>query len=171
MLDVEAMFNLNYGMCVISSRNGDKLNGCLVNTVFQITPEPLMAAVSVNKKCLTNEYIEQSGVYAVSILAESAPMKLMGRFGFKTGRDIDKFAQTPYSEGENGCPVLKEHTTGTLEVKVDRIIPVHTHNLIIGEVTAAQTVDPELIPMTYTYYRQVKHGKTPRSAASYIKKV
>ena len=91
MLDLESLFSLSYSMCIVSSIRDGKYNGCIVNTVFQVTPEPPMIAISVNRQNLTYEYIAESKIFAVSILNEFAPMNLIGRFGFRTGKDIDKF--------------------------------------------------------------------------------
>jgi flavin reductase (DIM6/NTAB) family NADH-FMN oxidoreductase RutF/rubredoxin len=169
MLDLESLFNLSYGMCIISSKKAGKFNGCIVNTVFQITPEPPMVAVSVNKQNLTHEYILESKCFAVSILAEETPLPFVGRFGFRTGRDMDKFEQINYQTGQTGAPIITDNAVGYLEVKVVNSIDVGTHTLFIGEVVACQTIDNNKIPMTYSYYRDVKQGRTPRTAATYIK--
>jgi flavin reductase (DIM6/NTAB) family NADH-FMN oxidoreductase RutF/rubredoxin len=169
MLDLESLFSLSYGMCIISSKKADKFNGCIVNTVFQITPEPPMVAVSVNKQHLTHEYIVESKCFAVSILAEETPMPFIGRFGFRTGRDTDKLEQVNYRTGQTGAPIITDNTVGFLEVKVVNSVDVGTHTLFIGEVAACQTIDNNKIPMTYSYYRDVKQGRTPKTAATYIK--
>lgn len=96
LIDLEALFQLSYGMCILCSKKNEKFNGCLVNTVFQITPEPPMIAVSVNRENLTHEYITESRVFTVSVLAEETPTLFMGKFGFRTGRDVDKFDQVNY---------------------------------------------------------------------------
>ncbi len=91
MLDLESLFNLSYGMCIISSKKGSDFGGCIVNTVFQITPEPPMIAISVNRQNLTHECISESKVFSVSILAEETSLGFIGSFGFRSGRDFDKF--------------------------------------------------------------------------------
>jgi ferric-chelate reductase [NAD(P)H] len=91
MLDLWSLFKLNYGMCIVSSKKNNRFNGCIVNTVFQLTPEPLMVAASINRQCLTHEYITDSKVFTVSILSQEAPMSFIGDFGFKSGRNTDKF--------------------------------------------------------------------------------
>jgi flavin reductase (DIM6/NTAB) family NADH-FMN oxidoreductase RutF len=167
MLDLDSLFKLSYGMCIVASNKGDKFNGCIVNTVFQITPEPPMVAVSINKNCLTHECIEKSGKYSVAVLAEKAPMSFMGKFGFRTGREIDKFEGVDYKLGETGLTIIKENAVSFLEVKVTDKIDIYTHSLFIGEILNSETLTEEDYPMTYDYYRQVKHGKTPKSAATY----
>jgi len=93
MLDLESLFKLSYGICILSSKKGDKSNGCIVNTVFQITPEPPMIAVSVNRQSLTHEYIADSKVFTISVLSRQTPISFIGKFGFRSGRDINKFEQ------------------------------------------------------------------------------
>jgi flavin reductase (DIM6/NTAB) family NADH-FMN oxidoreductase RutF/rubredoxin len=170
MLDLESLFNLSYGMCIVSSKKVDKLNGCIVNTVFQITPEPPMVAISINRENLTYEYIIDSKVFTVSILAEDTSMKFIGRFGFRTGRNTDKFQEVNYKFGESGAPIILSHTVGFIEAEVTNAIDIGTHTLFIGRITACQTIDESIMPMTYNYYRDVKGGKTPRTAATYIAK-
>ena len=170
MLVLESLFKLSYPMCVICSKKGDRFNGCIVNTVFQIVPEPLMVAVSVNKKSLTHEYITDSRIFTVSVLAENTPLDFIGRFGFRTGRDIDKFKQAKYRIGQNGVPIILDNAVSFIEAKVVDAIDIETHTLFIGKITACETIDDSKIPMTYTYYRDVKGGRTPRTAATYIEK-
>ncbi len=170
MLDLESLFNLSYGMCIVSSKRQGRFSGCIVNTVFQITPEPPMVAVSVNKQNLTHEYIADSKVFTVSILAEGTPLEFIGGFGFRTGRDTDKFEHVNYKMGQTGVPIITDNTVGFLEVEVTDAVDVETHTLFIGKITASETIDDSRIPMTYNYYRDVKGGRTPRTAATYIEK-
>lgn len=168
MLDLESLFKLSYGMCIISSQKDGKINGCIVNTVFQITPEPPMMVVSLNKNCLTWEYITSSRTFAVSILSEQAPVSFIGKFGFRTGREINKFEQVNFKKGLTGSPIVLDHTAGFLEAEVVKSLDVISHTLFIAKVLACQILDENAIPMTYSYYRDIKGGKTPRTAATYI---
>jgi flavin reductase (DIM6/NTAB) family NADH-FMN oxidoreductase RutF/rubredoxin len=168
MLDLESLFKLSYGMCIFTSKEDNKLNGCLVNTVFQLTPEPPMVAVSVNKQCLTHQFSSGSGVFAVSILSEAAPMPFIGKFGFRTGRDINKLEKLHYRLGETGAPIILEHVVGFLEAEVTQCVDVGSHTLFIGKIVACESIEGKGHPMTYAYYRDVKHGRTPKSAATYI---
>jgi flavin reductase (DIM6/NTAB) family NADH-FMN oxidoreductase RutF/rubredoxin len=169
MLDLESLFKLSYGMCILTSKKAGRINGCIVNTVFQLTPEPPMVAVSLNRECLTHEYVTDSKVFAVSILSQQAPMPLIGRFGFRSGRDIDKFEQVDYKLGQTGAPVILRHSVAFLEAEVTESIDIETHTLLIAKIVACQTLDENAEPMTYAYYRDVKHGRTPKTAATYIK--
>jgi len=169
MLDLESLFKLSYGMCIVSSKKGNRFNGCVVNTVFQLTPEPPMIAVSVNKQNLTHEYITDSKVFTVSILSQETPMPFIGRFGFRSGRDIDKFEQVNYKIGQTGVPIVLDNTVAFLEAEVAQSIDVVTHTLFIAKIVACETLDGDKEPMTYAYYRDIKQGRTPKTAATYIK--
>jgi len=169
-MDLEALFQLNYGMYIVSSVKTDAMNGCIANTVFQITPEPPVIAMSISKENLTHEYISSSGVFAVSVLAEVAPIKFIGMFGFRSGKNSDKFGQTKYKKGVTGCPIVLENTTGFVEAKVINTIDAGSHTLFIGNVVACEQFNNGKVAMTYNYYRDVKKGRTPRTAATYQKK-
>ena len=169
MLDLESLFRLSYGMCIVSSKKNGRFNGCIVNTVFQIVPEPPMVAVSINRECLTHEYIDDSKVFTVSILSQEAPMPFIGRFGFRSGREIDKFEQVNYRIGRTGVPIILDNTVGFIEAEVTESIDVVTHTVFIARIVACRTLDSDKEPMTYAYYRDIKHGKTPKTAATYIK--
>ena len=170
MLDLESLFNLSYGMCIISSKKGNDFNGCIANTAFQVTPEPPMIAVSVNRQNLTHKYITKSKVFVISVLAEVAPLKFIGKFGFRTGRNTDKLQEVDYKLGMAGAPIILNYTVGFIEAEVTNAINVETHTLFIGRIIACGTIDKSKVPMTYNYYRDVKGGRTPRTAATYIEK-
>ncbi len=169
-MDLEALFQLNYGMYIVSSIKAEAANGCIANTVFQLTPEPPVIAVSISKENLTHECISESGFFAVSVLAEDTPIRFTGIFGFRTGRDIDKFRHTKFKKGVTGCPIVLENTTGFVEAKVTKTIDVGSHTLFIGDVVACEQFNNGKIAMTYNYYRDVKKGRTPRTAATYQEK-
>jgi len=170
MLDLESLFNLSYGMYIISSKKDGEFNGCIVNTTFQITPEPPMIAVSVNRQNLTHEYITKSKVFVISVLAEETPLEFIGKFGFRTGRDVDKFQGINYRLSIVGAPIVLDNTVAFIEAEVTNQIDVEIHTLFIGRIIACQIIDDSKMPMTYNYYRDVKVGRTPRTAATYIEK-
>jgi len=169
MLDLESLFKLSYGMCIVSSKKGNRFNGCIVNTVFQLVPEPPMVAMSLNIQSLTHEYIADSKVFTVSILSQETPMPFIGRFGFRSGRDIDKFEQVNYKISQTGVPIVLDSTVAFLEAEVAQSIDVVTHTLFIAKIVACETLDGDKQPMTYAYYRDIKQGRTPKTAATYIK--
>ena len=170
MLDLESLYKLSYPMCIICSKKTGRFNGCIVNTVFQIVPEPPMVAVSVNNECLTHKYITESRVFTVSILDESTPLDFIGKWGFKSGRDIDKFEHVKYKIGRADIPIVLDYAASFIEAEVIQAISAQTHTLFIGRIIACETIDEHKIPMTYTYYRDVKGGRTPRTAATFIAK-
>jgi len=167
---LESLFNLSYGMCIVSSKKDGKINGCIVNTVFQVVPEPPMLSVSVNKQNLTHDYITNSNIFTVSILSEETPLLFIGKFGFRSGRNIDKFQAVNYKTAVTGGPIVLDNTVGFIEAQVTKSIDVGTHTLFIGKIVTCQTIDKSKVPMTYTYYRVIKGGGTPRTAATYIAK-
>ena len=168
-MDLAAFHLVSYGIYVVSSIKDGKPNGQIANTVFQITPDPPTVAVSINKQNLTWEYIKQSGVFTVSVLSTETPMTFIGTFGFKSGRDIDKFDKCKFRNGEKtGAPIVLDYTLSFLEAKVVDSLDVGSHTVFVGEVADCAVVGKGE-PMTYAYYHQVKKGKTPERAATYIK--
>ena len=166
-MNLKALYKLGYGLYVVSSIKGKRLNGQIANTVFQITSEPPTIAVSINKNNLTHEFIKESKVLAVSVLSQDTPLSFIGHFGFKSGRDIDKLSGINYKIGETGAPVVTDNTLAYLEARVDKEVDVGTHTIFIGKLVGAEVIK-EGEPMTYAYYHQVKRGTTPKTAPSYI---
>ena len=167
-MDLKALRKIGYGLYIVSSKKGDRFNGQIANTVFQVTSEPPAMAVCLNKQNLTNEFIKESGVFTVSILSKETPMKLIGHFGFKSGREIDKFKNVKYKVGVTGAPIVLENTIGYLEVEVINSLDVGTHTVFFGKIIDAEIIK-EGEPMTYAYYHEVKKGKSPKTAPTYIK--
>lgn len=167
-MNLKAIQKICYGVYVISSKNGDKINGQIANTAFQITSDPPTLAISINKQNLTHEYIRESKVFSVSILSKEAPMTLIGNFGFKSGRDIDKFKDASFKIGVTGSPILLDYTIGYLDCEVLSSTDVGTHTVFIGKVVDCETLS-DAEPMTYAYYHKVKGGKSPKTAPTYIK--
>jgi flavin reductase (DIM6/NTAB) family NADH-FMN oxidoreductase RutF/rubredoxin len=167
-MNLKTLYKISYGMYVISSRKGDKLNGQIANTVFQVTSDPPAVAVCINKQNLTWECISESKAFSVSILSVDTPLNFIGLFGFKGGRDMDKFKDVNYKIGSTGSPVVLENAVGYLEVRVTGSMDVNTHTLYVGDVVEAEVIsDGE--PMTYAYYHQIKGGASPKTAPTYIK--
>jgi len=156
-MDPNIFRKISYGLYVISSTMDGELNGQIANTFFQITAEPAMVAIGINKNNLTNQFIKSSGVFSVSILPQSVPLDLIGHFGFQSGRDIDKFATVLFQLGETGAPYLVENSIGYLEAQVVNSIDVETHTVFIGKVINAEVFSEEE-PITYTHYQLLKRG-------------
>jgi len=167
-MDTKVLRKISYGMFVVSSKRDDKFNGQIANTVFQVTSEPPTIAVSINKQNLTHEFIKESRIFTASILAKETPLKFIGQFGFKSGRDIDKFKDVNFKIGTTGIPIVIDSTIAYLEAEVINSINVGTHTIFIGKILDAQTIN-EGEPMTYAYYHDLKGGQSPSTAPTYIK--
>lgn len=165
-MDTTALFKLSYGMYIVSSKKENRFNGQVANTVFQVTAEPIVVGVSINKENLTHEFIENSGLLSISVLSEDTPMTFIGLFGFKSGRNVDKFDGTKYKMGVLGVPVVLEYSLAYLEARVIRKMDLGSHTLFIAEVVEAENL-ADGNPMTYEYYHRVKRGKAPKTAPTY----
>lgn len=163
-----AFYQLTYGMFVLGTLQGEKPTGCTVNTVLQVASEPATLAVSVNHQNLTNACMKNTGRVTVSVLDQDAPMEVIGTFGFRSGREVDKFAQVPHTAAPSGLPRLTEHVCAWFDCKVKTSIELSTHTLFILEVVDADTGESAAAPMTYAYYHQVKKGTAPKTAPHYV---
>ena len=152
MIEKEAMYKLTYGLFMLTSTDGAKQNGCIVNTVSMLTDNPKRITVFVNKANYTEELIRKTGVFNVSVLTESTPFSIFEQFGFCSGRDKDKFEGTNYPKTENGLYYLPEHTNAVLSAKVIDAHDYGTHTLFVAEVTEAKTLSKEN-SVTYAYYQ------------------
>lgn len=162
-----AFYKLSYGLYVVSSCSGSKLNGQIANTVFQVTSEPATIGVSINKLNLTHDFISESRKFSVSVLSTATPMEFIGRFGFKCGRDINKFEGVQYRTGITGVPIVTENCVAMLEAEVIGEMDCGTHRIFLGEVKDCD-VFSDAEPMTYAYYHAVKGGKAPKTAPTYL---
>jgi len=166
-MDLKALYKLGYGLYIVTSVKGERLNGQTANAVFQITSEPPAIAVSINKSNLTHEFIKESKVVGVSVLSKDTPLSFIGKFGFKSGREIDKFSDTGYKIGESGAPLVTDNALALLEARVNKEVDVGTHTIFIGELVGAEVIS-EGEPMSYDYYHQVKRGTTPKTAPVHV---
>jgi flavin reductase (DIM6/NTAB) family NADH-FMN oxidoreductase RutF/rubredoxin len=166
-MNTKALRSLSYGLYVVASQKQGKLNAQIANTVGQVTSEPPTVSVCINKQNLTHEFITESRVFAASILSQDTPLSFIGHFGFKSGREVDKFKDVNYRLGETKAPIVLDHTLAYLEAKVVNQVDVGTHTIFIGELVGADVLK-EGDPMTYAYYHEVKRGTTPKTAPSYV---
>jgi flavin reductase (DIM6/NTAB) family NADH-FMN oxidoreductase RutF/rubredoxin len=165
-MDKVALQKCSYGVYVVSAQEDGKLNGQIANTVIQVTADPASVLVCINKNNLTHDMIIASRAFAVSILSEEAPMEFIGRFGFKSGRDTDKFQGINYKIGVTKTPIVTDYTTSYLECELIGSMDVGTHTTFVGRVADAAVLN-DSPPMTYAYYHQVKGGKSPKTAPTY----
>ena len=166
-IDRNTLRRISCGMYIVSSEKNGKYNGQIADTVFQVTNDPPRIAAAISKANLTHEYIAESGRFCVSILHQETPMTFIGTFGFRSGRVIDKFDNTEYKIGENGCPIVTQNVVGYIEASVEQEVDSGTHTVFIGKVTAAGILKED-IPLTYKYYREEIKGKTPVDSPTYI---
>jgi flavin reductase (DIM6/NTAB) family NADH-FMN oxidoreductase RutF/rubredoxin len=166
-MDRKALQKCSYGVYIVCSKKDGKFNGQIVNTVFQVTSEPPKISVAISKSNLTHEYVTASGVFTVSILGMETPMTLIGQFGFKSGRDTDKLKGVDYIMGVTGATVVTDSALSYVECKVVGSLDVGTHTLFVGEMVEAKVLH-EGEPMTYEYYHQVKGGKSPKNAPTFV---
>ena len=167
-MNLKTLHKISYGLYIVSSKKDSKFNGQIANTVFQLTAEPPTIGVCINKNNLTHEYIQESKVFTVSILSTQATMKFIGLFGFKCGRDIDKFKDVGYKIGKTGTSIVLNNTIGYLECEVINSMDAGTHTLFVGKLVDAEIINDKE-PMTYEYYHKVLKGRAPKTATTYIK--
>ncbi|MEG2081605.1 MAG: flavin reductase [Oscillospiraceae bacterium] len=151
-IDKNAMFKLSYGLFVLTAREKDKDNGCIINTVMQITDSPKRIVIGVNKANYTHDMIERTGEFNLSVLTQEAPFKLFQNFGFQSGRDTDKFASCPQKiRSENGIVYLEKYSNAVLCGKVISSQDMGTHTLFVADVTQAKVLS-EVPSVNYEYY-------------------
>jgi flavin reductase (DIM6/NTAB) family NADH-FMN oxidoreductase RutF/rubredoxin len=167
-MNIEAFFKVTYGLFVVSTKSDDKLYGYISNTVFQVTAEPARFAIACSKNNYTCGMIQHSNVFAFSVLQQETRPDIIGTFGYRSGKDIDKFAKFNFMSGKTGSPILLDDTVAWFECEVEQTIDAGSHYLFIGKVVDGDLLKPSSEPLTYAYYREVKKGKSPRNAPTYI---
>lgn len=166
-MNAKALYLISYGLYLVGSKKGDKLNAQVANTVIQVCSEPIKLAVAINRNNYTHELITASKAFTASVLSKDTPLSFIGSFGFRSGRDVDKFEGIDYRLSESKLPIVLDNTLAYLEARLVNQVDVGTHTLFIGDLVDADILkDGE--PMTYAYYQQVKRGTTPRAAPSYV---
>jgi len=167
-MNLEAYFKITYGLYVVSSVMENKLNGYVSNTVFQVTAEPARFAIACSKNNFTAGMIQHSHVFSVSVLKKESRAELIGTFGYRSGKDTDKFSAFKYITGKTGAPILLEDTLAWFECEVIQTVDTGTHWLFVGNVVDGDLLSADGEPLTYAYYREVKKGKAPKNAPTYI---
>jgi flavin reductase (DIM6/NTAB) family NADH-FMN oxidoreductase RutF len=150
--DMTALFKIGYGLYVVTSNDGQKDNGLIVNTVTQVTNTPNRIAVTINKENYSHHVIKQSGVMNVNCLSIEAPFKVFETFGFQSGRNVDKFASSTPLRSANGLVYLPRYINAFISLKVEDYVDLGTHGMFICAITEARTIS-QAETMTYTYYQ------------------
>ena len=166
-MDTKALFTLTNGLYLLTSSDGLKAGGCIVNTLEQVTSSPARLIVAVNKDNYTSELIAKSGVFHAVVLTQETEMNLIAGFGFRSGRDVDKFAGYSVLKDMNGVPYIMDSAAARFSLKVAETVDCGSHMLFLGDLVDAEVLNTALTPMTYAYYHAVKKGTTPKNAPSY----
>lgn len=164
-IDLELLYHISYGMYIMSVNHGGSPTGCLINTCMQITSENPIFAVSLNKGNYTHNIALTEKRFSLCILSEQTPVPIMSAFGFRSGKDTNKFENVAYSM-LNGLPVIAENSCANLLFDVIETADMETHSVIFGRLVETVAGDGA-VPMDYTYYRQVIKGRAPKNAPTY----
>lgn len=152
MVEPNALFKLSYGLFVLTAKDGGKDNGCIINTVTQLTDTPKRITIAVNKANYTHDMIQKTGMFNVSVLSEDVPFKIFQQFGFQSGREADKFAgMAAQTRSANGLRYLSEYTNAFISAKVISAEDYGTHTLFVADITEAKVLSAEP-SVTYAYY-------------------
>ncbi len=169
--DLKALFNIGYGLYVVTCNDGKKDNGLIVNTVSQVTSSPNRIAVCINKENYSHHVIKQTGKMNVNCLTVDAPFKVFEAFGFRSGRNVDKFADCQPLRSDNGLVFLPRYINAMMSLKVEQYVDLDTHGMFICEVTEARVLS-DRETMTYTYYQNnVKPKPKTEGKKGYVCKI
>ena len=169
--DMTALFKIGYGLYVVTSNDGTKDNGLIVNTVSQLTDNPFRVAVNINKANYSHHVIKQTGVLNVNCLSVEAPFKVFQNFGFQSGRAVDKFADWDTLRSDNGLVFLPRYINAFFSLKVEQYVDLETHGMFICSITEARVIS-DAETMTYTYYQKnVKPKPETQGKKGYVCKV
>ncbi len=151
-MDKKAIHKLSYGLFVLTARESEKDNGCIINTAIQVATNPNQLCICVNKENYTHDMIKRTGLFTVSVLSQNVKFDLFKHFGFQSGRDVNKFEiYKNCSRGKNGIYYITEGTNAYISVKVSKIEDLGSHTMFIGEITDMKTLNDEP-SVTYDYY-------------------
>ncbi len=154
-MDTKAMFKLSYGLFVCTAVRGEKKNGCIINTAIQVASEPNRISIAVNKANFTHDMILETGLCNVSVISQDASFDLFKYFGFRSGRDVDKFADldvSKYETSENGVPYITWGSNAFFSLKVDNTVDLGSHTLFICEPLEMEVLS-NVPSVTYEYYQ------------------
>jgi len=166
-MDISALFKITYGLYIVCSKADEQQSGFIGNAVMQISAQPNQIMVASSKNNYTSELIKTSKKLTVSVLSMDAPMELIGRFGYRSGRDTDKFSDCQVFYTDDNQPVVLNHAIAWFSCEVAETRDAGTHYLFACNVIDAVITDRETPPMTYTYFHEVLKGKSPKNAPTY----
>lgn len=151
-MDKKALYNLSYGVFMLSTKAGDKVNGCITNTGIQVANNPTRIAIAVLNQNYTCDLIKESGVFALSLLDQSCTFETIKHFGFQSGRNVDKMSEIPFPTDMNGIPYMGWHACSVISGKVVDQTDLGSHTLFIAEVVDAKVLSDNA-PLTYADYQ------------------
>ena len=169
--DLRALFSIGYGLYVVTTNDGKKDNGCIVNTVTQVTSSPNRIAVTINKDNYTHHVVQQTGILNVNCLSVEAPFAVFEKYGFQSGRAVDKLADIEELRSDNGLRFLPQYINAFFSLKVENYMDLGTHGMFICSITEARVINKDET-MTYTYYQNnVKPKPETEGKKGYVCKV
>lgn len=152
-MDSRVLFNIGYGLYVVTTKDNND-NGCIINTVMQVTSDPCQIAIAVNKRNLTQQMISRTRKFNLSVLSEQASFDIFKHFGYQSGRDVDKFANfSDVKRSPNGLYYITQGTNSYMSAYVQQEIDLGTHSLFIGQLVAAEMLN-EVPTMSYDFYQK-----------------
>ena len=151
-MDNKAMFNLSYGLFILTAKDGEKDNGCIVNTVGQVTSQPNRISLTVNKANYTHDMILKTKEFNVSVLAENSKFETYRHWGFQSGRNTDKLESISFKRSANGLVYIADETNAFLSAKVVSTLDLGTHTLFIADVTDGEVLS-QVPSATYSFYQ------------------
>ncbi|MCL2434923.1 MAG: flavin reductase family protein [Lentimicrobiaceae bacterium] len=166
-MDTTAFFKFTYGLYVVCSKAGERQSGFIGNAVMQITSDPKQILVASNKENFTSELILASKKLTVSVVGVNAQMDFFGRFGYRSGRDMDKFSGCNSFFTADNQPVVLDNAIAWFSCDMVEVIDAGTHYLFVCRVLDAAITDAETEPMTYNYFHKVLKGKSPKNAPTF----
>ena len=170
-MDTKALYNLSYGVFILGAKAGNRINACVTNTCMQVANDPVRIAISVLNRNHTCQMIKDSGSFVLSVLDKSVSFETIKRFGFQSGRDVEKFKDFEYSLDANGNPYLKKETCAVISAKVVSYQDLGTHMLFVAEVTDAEILSSRA-PVTYAdYQNEIKPKPAALKPAQSEKKI
>ena len=164
------MHNISYGLYVLTAKENNKSNGCIINTLQQVTTTPNKISITVNKENYTHDMIVRTGEFNISIISESADFDLFKHFGFQSGRSVDKFADYPFGISDNGLPYLINNSNGYVSGKVISSIDLGTHTMFIANVIGGEVLNNEH-SATYDYYHKNIKSAPPAESKGWVCKI
>lgn len=162
-VDLTALYDIGYGLYVVTSNDGSRDNGLIVNTVTQVTNTPNRVAVTISKENYSHDIIKQTGKMNVNCLTEETPFSVFEKFGFQSGRSVNKFEGVATNRTDNGLAILKDYINSFISLTVEQYVDLDTHGMFICLVNQAEKIS-EKPTMTYSYYHKNVKPKPQKSA-------